>query len=320
MAPQREKTEKHRAECRKDLHCTNQSIVSGVVIASVYKDKDAFGKACAHTAADATGPKTWGTRYCGHDEHATLWRQRFLSAGTKGISRTLLMAASAILAVGAGGAGGGPAPGAGVVVAGAAPAADRKFAARLMARGLFSPEGEEHRGPVLEKARKRFGRLYPNLNFGFSTASTHQFMTGLAYGTPKLQNALPEETPAANCKWGWVTTYVCKKGILGNQFDCICDAEDAIRSTLQEMDVAICVEIKISRRPHAIEQTALQRRVDGVGRGYSAASTAWRSRRWRGTELQHWLIPHRMLRTSWNRSRPPRGASRRRGARTRTTL
>ena len=63
--------------------------------------------------------------------------------------------------------------GAGVVAAVAAGAAYRKLAARLEARGLFSPEGEEHRGPVLEMARKRVERLYPNMNFGFSTASTH---------------------------------------------------------------------------------------------------------------------------------------------------
>ena len=239
---QRTKTDKHNAECRKDLHCTNQNIVSSVLIASVYEDKDAFGKACVHTAADTTGPTTWGTRYRGHDEHGSLYRQRFLSAGTKGLRRTLLMAASAVLAVGAVG---GPAAGAGVVAAGAAGAAIRKLAARLEARGLFSPEGEELGGPVLEQARKTMGRLYSNMNFGFTTASTFQAMTGLAYGTEKLRDALPEATPAANCKWGWVSTFVYLNGILGKTHEYICDAADAIRQALQEMNVAICVEIKL---------------------------------------------------------------------------
>jgi hypothetical protein len=244
--PPREKTEKHHAACRKDLHCTNQNIVSSVLIASVYEDRDAFGKACVHTAADTTGPKTWGTRYVGHDEHAVLWRQRFLSSGTKGIRRTLLMAAATSVALGAVA---GQDVGAGVVAAVAAGAAYRKLAARFEARGLFSPAGEELRGPVLEQARKTMGRLYPGMNFGFTTASTFQVMTGLAYGTEKLRDALPEATPAANCKWGWVSTYVYKDGILGNQFDYICNAADALRPALQQMNVAICVEIKLRGVP-----------------------------------------------------------------------
>ena len=259
--PPPKKTEKHLAECRKDLHCTSQSIVSGVLIASVYEDKDAFGKACVHTAADATGPKTWGTRYCGHDEHSVLFRTRFLSAGTKGIRRTLLMAAATSVALGAVA---GQDVGAGVVAAVAAGAAIRKLAARLEARGLFSPEGEELRGPVLEQARKSMGRLYPNMNFGFTTASTHQVMTGLAYGTEKLRNALPEATPAANCKWGWVSTYVYLDGILGNQFDYICEASDELRPALQEMNVAICVEIKFR-----------DARTPSSRHSYNVASMAW---------------------------------------------
>ena len=275
--PPPEKTEKHTAECRKDLHCKAQSIASIVTLASVYQNKDAFGKACVHAAADVTGPTTWRARYLGHGKWAALFRARFLSGGTKGINKTLIMAAAASVAVGAVA---GPVAGGSVV----ALAAARKLAARLEARGLFSPEGENHRGPVLEKARKRLGRLYPNMNFGFTTPSTFQVMTGLAVGTPKLRDALPEAMPLANCKWGWVSNYVCLDGILGKQFDYICDAADEVRLVLQQMDVAICVEIKF-RGACTPSSTRLQRRVDGVGRDYSAASTAWRSRRWRGTEL-----------------------------------
>ena len=294
--------EKNYSECRKDLHCSIPSIVSGVLIASTYEDGDAFGEACVHAAADTTGPKTWKARYLGHDDHASLFRARFLSAGTKGIKKTLLIAAAASVALGAVG---GQGLGAGVVAAAAAGAAYRKLRARLEARGLFSPEGKELRGPVLEKARKRVERLYPNMSFGFTTASTFQFMTSLAVGTPKLRDALPDATPCANCKWGWVSSYVCVDGILGYQYDYICDAADEIRPALQEMDVAICVEIKF-RDARTPSSTQLQRRVDGMGRSYSAASMAWRSRRWRGSESKHWLIPHRTLRPSRNRSRPPR--------------
>ena len=261
MPPRKKKNEGDMAECRKDLHCTNQSILSLVAIASVYADSDAFGKACVHTAADTTGPKTWGTRYCGHDEHAVLWRQRFLSAGTKGIRRTLLMAAATSVALGAVA---GQDVGAGVVAAVAAGAAYRKLAARLEARGLFSPEGKDLRGPVLEQARKSMGRLYPNMNFGFSTASTFQVMTGLAYGTPKLQNALPEETPAANCKWGWVSTYVYKNGILGNQFDYICDAADAIRPALKEMNDAADIMEPLQAAARSLETARLSDSDDAL--------------------------------------------------------
>ena len=147
--PPPKKTEGHRGvPQRPALHDPEHRIC--VLIASVYENKDAFGKACVHTAADVTGPQTWRARYLGHDKHAVLFRQRFLSAGTKGIRRTLLMAASASVALGAVG---GPVAGGSVV----ALAAARKLAARLEARGLFSPEGENHRGPVLEKARKRWG-------------------------------------------------------------------------------------------------------------------------------------------------------------------
>ena len=236
--PPPEKTEKHKAECRKDLHCKAQSIASIVTLASVYQNKDAFGKACVHAAADVTGPTTWRARYLGHGKWAALFRARFLSGGTKGINKTLIMAAAASVAVGAVA---GPVAGGSVV----ALAAARKLAARLEARGLFSPEGEELRGPVLEQARKTMGRLYSNMNFGFTTASTFQAMTGLAYGTEKLRDALPEATPAANCKWGWVSTFVYLNGILGKTHEYICDAADAIRQALQEMNVAICVEIKL---------------------------------------------------------------------------
>ena len=265
MPPLKKKTEKHEAECRKNLHCTNQSIVSMVAIASVYADSDAFGKACVHAAADATGPKTWGTRYVGHDEHAVLFRQRFLSAGTKGIRRTLLMAAATSVALSAVA---GQDVGAGVVAAVAAGAAYRKLAARLEARGLFSPEGEEHRGPVLEMARKRVERLYPNMNFGFSTPSTHQVMTDLAYGTEKLRDALPEATPAANCKWGWVSTYVLNNGILGNQFECICEASDELRPALQEMDVAADIKEALEAAERSLETARRSGSDDALTRAF----------------------------------------------------
>jgi len=277
MPPKRENNHKHthNTECRKGLHCTAQSITSIVIVASVYADSDAFGEACAHAAADTAGPTTWRTRYFGHDKHATLFRQRFLSAGTKGIRRTLLMAASVLLA-GVAGAVAGPAAGAGVVAAGAAGATLlAKLAARLEAHGLFSPTGEELRGPVLEKARKRFGRLYPEKNFEFSTASTFQVMTNLAVGTPKLCKALPKATPCANCKWGWVTTYVNKNGVLRKTYVYICEAADEVRPALKEMDVAICVEIKFRSAP-----------TPSSRHSYNVAPMAWGAvtarRRWRG--------------------------------------
>ena len=265
MAPQRDKTEKHNAECRKPLHCSTQSIVSLIMLASVYENKDAFGEACAHAAADATGPTTWRTRYFGHGEHGSLFRQRFLSAGTKGIRKTLLMAASVLLAAGAVA---GPA-GAGVVAAGAAGAALlAKLAARLEAHGLFSPEGKELRGPVLEKARLRMERLYQNMSFGFTTSSTFLVMTNLSYGTEKLRNALPEETPAANCKWGWVTTYVCKNGILGNQFECICEAADEARPTLKEMDVAADIKEALEAAERSLETARRSGSDDALTRAF----------------------------------------------------
>ena len=255
--PPREKNEKNYAECRKDLHCKAQSIASIVTLASVYQNKDAFGKACVHAAADVTGPTTWRARYLGHGKWAALFRARFLSGGTKGLNKTLIMAAAASVAVGAVA---GPVAGGSVV----ALAAARKLAARLEARGLFSPEGEELRGPVLEQARKTMGRLYPNMNFGFTTASTFQVMTSLAVGTPKLRDALPEATPLANCKWGWVSNYVCLDGILGKQFDYICDAADAIRSTLKEMNDAADIVEPLKAAARNLETARLSNSHDAL--------------------------------------------------------
>ena len=108
-------------------------------------------------------------------------------------------------------------------------------------------------------------------------------MTNLAVGTPKLCKALPKATPCANCKWGWVTTYVNKNGVLRKTYVYICEAADEVRPALKEMDVAICVEIKFRSAPTPSSRHSYN--VAPMGRSYSAASMAWRSRRWRGTEL-----------------------------------
>ena len=101
------------------------------------------------------------------------------------------------------------------------------------------------------------GRLYSNMNFGFTTASTFQALTSLAVGTPKLRDALPEATPLANCKWGWVSNYVCLDGILGKQFDYICDAADAIRQTLKEMNDAADIMEPLQAATRSLETARL---------------------------------------------------------------
>ena len=245
MSSSSEDEEEERKErdawCRKPSYTSTACILGFIVVASCYTSAQAFGTALCKCCMDVMGARTWRERFFAMDEEGTLTRARFLSAGTLGLFTTVAYAATAYIA------GVNPTLAA---TGGVASTAALYLSARLSAGGLFASEGKNYRGPVYEKARRRWKLLFPNNTFPFITAALLQTLACLALGTPALRAELPLSLiPMANCKpvsasssdafklmleldqnrastythrWGWVTMRLLEVGLLGNMFFIIC--------------------------------------------------------------------------------------------------
>ena len=178
--------EKH-AWCRKDLFTSTACIYALIVVASCYTSPAAFGTALCKCCMHAMGARTWRERFFAKDEEGTLTRQRFLSAGTLGLFMTLAYAADVNLTL---------------IATGSVTSAGALFlSARLSAGGLFASKGKNYRGPVYEKARRRWKLLFPDNAFPFITTALFHALACLALGTPVLRAELPVWLiPMANCK------------------------------------------------------------------------------------------------------------------------
>ena len=189
-----EKEHKHERWnwCRKDCYTRTDCILGLIVVASCYTSAEAFGTALCKCCMHVMGARTWRMRFNAMDEEGTLTRARFLSAGTLGLFTTLACAATAYMA--------GVAPTL-AATGGVASSAALYLSARLTAGGLFASEGKNYRGPVYEKARRRWKLLFPHNTFPFITAALLQTLACLALGTPALRAELPLGLIAlANCK------------------------------------------------------------------------------------------------------------------------
>ena len=178
--------------CRKPCYTSTPCILAVIVVASCFASAQAFGTAICKVCVDVMGARTWRQRFFAKDEEGTLTRARFLSAGTLGLFTTLACAATAYMA------GVNPTLAA---TGGVASTAALYLSARLTAGGLFASEGKNYRGPVFEKARRRWKLLFPHNTFPFITAALLQTLACLALGTPALRAELPLKLiPMANCK------------------------------------------------------------------------------------------------------------------------
>ena len=250
-----ERKERHNW-CRKDCYTSTPCILGLIVVASCYDSAKAFGTALCKVCVDVMGARTWRMRFNAMDEEGTLMRARFLSAGTLGLFTTLACAATAYVA------GVNPTLAA---TGGVASTAALYLSARLTAGGLFASEGKNFRGPVYEKARRRWKLLFPHNTFPFITAALLQTLACLALGTPALRAELPLSLiPMANCKpvsasssdafklmleldqnrastythrWGYVTMCLLEMGLLGNMFFIICNiAFGAFQGAAEQME------------------------------------------------------------------------------------
>ena len=184
-----EKEHKHERWnwCRKDCYTRTDCILGLIVVASCYTRAQAFGTAVCKVCMDVMGARTWRRRFFAKDDEGTLTRARFLSAGTVALFMTLAYAAGVNLTL---------------IATGSVTSAGALFlSARLTAGGLFASKGKNYRGPVFEKARRRWSLLFPYNMFPFTTAALFQTLACLALGTPALREALPLAlVPMANCK------------------------------------------------------------------------------------------------------------------------
>lgn len=242
--------------CRKPCYTSTACILGLIVVASCYTSAKAFGTALCKCCMDVMGARTWRQRFFAKDEEGTLMRSRFLSAGTLGLFATLAFAATAYMA------GVNPTL---ATTGGVASTGALYLSARLTAGGLFASEGKNFRGPVYEKARRRWKLLFPHNTFPFITAALLQTLACLALGTPALRAELPLKLIAmANCKpvsasssdafklmleldqnrastyshrWGYVTMCLLEMGLLGNMFFIICNiAFGAFQGAAEQME------------------------------------------------------------------------------------
>ena len=173
--------------CRKDCYTSTPCILGLIVVASCYTSAEAFGTALCKCCMHVMGARTWRERFFAKDEEGTLTRARFLSAGTLGLFVTLAYAADVNLTLIATGS---------ITSAGAL-----YLSARLTADGLFDSKGTNYRGPVFEKAKRRWSLLFPNNTFPFIMTALFHALACLALGTPVLRAELPVWLiPMANCK------------------------------------------------------------------------------------------------------------------------
>ena len=189
-----EERKERSAWCRKDCYTSTPCILGLIVFASCYTSVQAFGTAVCKCCMGVMGARSWRQRFFAKDEEGTLQRSRFLSAGTLGLFTTLAFVAGACAA------GVNPTL---VATSGAASTGALFLSARLTAGGLFASEGTNYRGPVYEKAKRRWHLLFPDNAFPFITAALFQTLACLALGTPALRAQLPLFLiPMANCKSG----------------------------------------------------------------------------------------------------------------------
>ena len=178
--------------CRKVLHCETRGVLMTIILATVYKSQTAFGTECVKTGATATGPRTWRARYMKHDDHdddeetsGTLFRCRFLSAGTLSFLSSIAAVAACVPAMFADDY---------VYSASATTLYLGYLGARMAVRGLWSPSAPNNHGPIMQEAVSLWNMIYPGQTF-FSLDMVVQVMTGLTQCGNHFHGAFSQRPP-----------------------------------------------------------------------------------------------------------------------------